>query len=190
MRGHSLLELLICLAVAGTLAAISVPMMGNALDHSRLRGAAFHMSARLYLTRMQAVRRYANVALRFTPAGSDVKYQTFADGDGDGVRSADITSGRDVPLDLPEAIGDNYPGVWFGFVPGCPLIDGSPASGNPVRIGSSGLLSYSPGGSSTSGTLYLRSRDEGYAIVLLGATGRTRLLHCRASMGEWTADGR
>ena len=182
--------LLMTVAIAATLAAISVPMLGNSLEHSRLRGAAFHMSARLYLVRSQAVRRHAYVALRFKTVGGAVQYQTFGDGDGDGVKSADITSGRDVPLDRPEAIGETHPGIEFGFVAGCPLIDGSPASGNPVRIGTSGLLSYSPGGESTTGTLYIRSRSEAYAIVMLGATGRTRLLHCSPTNGQWTVDGR
>jgi prepilin-type N-terminal cleavage/methylation domain-containing protein len=190
MRGYSLVELLVTLAVLGVLTAMSVPMFGNALEHSRLRGAAFHMSARLYLVRSQAVRRHGYVALRFKTINGVVQYQTFADGDRDGVKSADITSGRDVPLDRPEALGDTHSGITFGFVPGCPLIDGSTASGNPVRIGTSGLLSYSPGGESTTGTLYIRSRSEGYAIVLLGATGRTRLLYCSPTDGRWTIDGR
>ena len=55
MRGYSLVELLVTVAVVVTLAAISMPMLGNSLEHSRLRGAAFHMSARLYLVRSQAV---------------------------------------------------------------------------------------------------------------------------------------
>lgn len=190
MRGYSLVELLVTVAIVATLTAISVPMLGNSLEHSRLRGAAFHMSARLYLVRSQAVRRHGYVALRFKTVNGATQYQTFADGDGDGVKSADITSGRDVPLDRPEAISDTHPGIEFGFVAGCPLIDGSPASGNPVRIGTSGLLSYSPGGESTTGTLYIRSRSEAYAIVMLGATGRTRLLHCSPTNGQWTVDGR
>ena len=65
MRGYSLVELLVTVAIVATLTAISVPMLGNSLEHSRLRGAAFHMSARLYLVRSQAVRRHGYVALRF-----------------------------------------------------------------------------------------------------------------------------
>jgi type II secretory pathway pseudopilin PulG len=190
MRGASLVELLVTLAVLGTLTTISVPMFGNALEHSRLRGAAFHLSARLYLVRSQAVRRHGYVALRFKTTNGVVQFQTFADGDGDGVKSADIASGRDVALDGPEGLGDTHPGISFGFAPGCPLIDGTPAGGNPVRIGTSGLLSYAPGGESTTGTLYIRSRSEGYALVLLGATGRTRLLRCNSTDGQWWADGR
>jgi len=58
MRGYSLVELLATVAIVATLTAISVPMLGNSLEHSRLRGAAFHMSGRLYLVRSQAVRRH------------------------------------------------------------------------------------------------------------------------------------
>src|SRR5262245_48134119 len=123
MRGYSLVEVLVSLAVLGTLSAMSVPMLSNALEHTRLRGAAFHLSARLFLVRSQAVRRHGYVALRFKAIGGVVQYQTFADGDGDGVKSADITSGRDVALDRPESIGDTHAGIVFGFVPGCPLID-------------------------------------------------------------------
>ena len=92
MRGYSLVEMLVTVAIVATLTAISVPMLGNSLDHSRLRGAAFHMSARLYLVRSQAVRQHGYVALRFKTVNGAVQFQTFADGDGDGVKSADITS--------------------------------------------------------------------------------------------------
>lgn len=192
MRGYTLVELLIGLAVSSILCAISISAMGYAIDQGRLRGAAFHLSSRVALARMQAVRRYANVALRFKAVGTTMKYRTFADGDGDGVKSSDITSGRDVPLDMPEGIGDNFPGVSFGFTAGCPLVDGSlPSDGNPIRIGSSGLLSFSRAGTATSGTIYLRGRrDQAYAVVILGATGRTRLLHCDARQGKWSIDGR
>jgi prepilin-type N-terminal cleavage/methylation domain-containing protein len=190
MRGYSLIELVICLAVLGAISAMSVPVTSNALDRSRLRGAAFHLSARLALVRMRAVQRQAYVALRFKAAGATIRYQTFADGDGDGVKSADIASGRDVPLDQPEAIEDLFSGISFGFLAGCPLIDGSLPSGSPIKIGSSGLLSYAAGGSATSGTLYLRGRTAAFALVVLGATGRTRLLQCDPSTRQWTIDGR
>ena len=137
MRGYTLIELLIVIAVLTTVLAISIPTLSGAADAARLRGAAFHISARLALVRMQAVRRYANVALRFQMQNGQYRYQTFADGDGDGVKSADIASGRDLPIGEDEGIGDNYPGVSFGFLPGCPLIGvppGRPSSGRCPRL--------------------------------------------------------
>ncbi len=193
MRGQSLTELLIILALTITVGAIAVPSISRAVDETRLRGAAFHMASRLALLRVQAVRRYANVALRFTPDGNDYRYQTYGDGDGDGVRSADIATGRDPALDAADAIGNHFAGVTFGFLAGCPLVDGTavPPGANAVRIGSSGLLTFAPSGTATSGTLYLRGRtDIAYAIVILGVTGRTRLLRCSAGTGTWAVDGR
>ena len=193
MRGQSLLELLIVMALIVTAGAIAVPSISRAVDESRIRGAAFHIAGRLALLRVQAVRRYSKVALRFTPDGDDYHYQTFGDGDGDGVRSTDIATGRDPALDAPDAIGNHFGGISFGFVTGCPLVDGTAVPGGAagVRIGSSGLLVFAPSGSATPGTLYLKGHiDVAYAIVILGATGRTRLLRCSAQAGIWTIDGR
>ena len=191
MRGYTLVEMLVVMCVLTTVIAISIPAMTGAVDAARLRGAAFHVSARLALVRMQAVRRYANVALRFQNRNGEYRYQTFADGDGDGVKTADITSGRDVPLGGDEGLRDNYPGVAFGFLPGCPLVNGGTPDSNPIRIGNSTLLSFSPAGTATSGTLYLRGRGHrAYALVILGATGRTTLLTCDAASGTWSVDAR
>jgi hypothetical protein len=193
MRGQSLLELLLTMSVLITVSALAVPSVARAVEEGRLRGAAFHLSSRLLLLRAQAVRRYANVALRFTASGGTYLYQTFGDGDGDGVHASDIAVGRDPALDAPDDIGRHFHGVTFGFVVGCPLIDGSsvPVGASPIRIGSSGLLTFAPSGTATSGTLYLRgSSDAAYAIVILGATGRTRLLRCTPRQGTWSVDGR
>ena len=81
--------------------------------------------------------------------------------------------------------------VSFGFLSGCPLIGGGTPGGNPIRIGNTTLLSVSPAGTATSGTLYLRGRgDVAYALVVLGATGRTTLLRCDARAGTWSVDAR
>ena len=89
MRGYTLVELLIVLLVAVAVCAMSIPVVGYAIEEGRLRGAAFYLSSRLALLRMQAVRRFANVALRFKYDGVKYRYQTFGDGDGDGVKSGD-----------------------------------------------------------------------------------------------------
>jgi hypothetical protein len=141
---------------------------------------------------MQAVHRGAKVALRFDPS-TPYGFQAFLDGDGDGVRSVDIASGRDPAIDLAQTIPSQFTGVSFGFVPGCPLSDGTSVSpgADPIRIGSSRLLVFAPSGTATSGTLYLRGRLEiGYAVVILGATGRTRLLACSPTTGKWDVDVR
>ncbi len=192
-RGTSTIEQLVVLALIATVFGMSIPAMRRGLEHGRLRGAAFYLAGRVAQLRMQAVHRGANVALRFDPT-NPYAFQAFVDGDGDGVRSADIASGRDPAVDSQaEAIPQRFTGVSFGFVAGCPLTDGSavPSGADPVRIGATKLLVFAPSGTATSGTLYLRSSlDIGYAVVILGATGRTRLLACTASRGTWEFDVR
>jgi hypothetical protein len=192
MRGASVIEQLFVLALVTIVFGMALPTMKRGVEHGRLRGAAFYLSSRVAQLRMQAVHRGANVALRFTATDPN-KYQAFMDGDSDGVRSADIAVGRDPAIGPLEALQDNFPGVQFGFLPGCPLADGSavPVGADPIRLGSARLLVFSPAGTATSGTLYLRGRiDMAYAIVVLGATGRTRLLACTAARGTWDVDAR
>ena len=72
MGGYSLIDVLVTVAVAGCVMGISVPRLDGALDTWRTRGAAFFVAERIGLTRMQAVHRGANVALRFEAGGRHV----------------------------------------------------------------------------------------------------------------------
>jgi hypothetical protein len=57
-----------------------------------------------------------------------------------------------------------------------------------LRIGATPLLSLSPLGTATSGTLYIRGRDgTRMGVRILGATGRTRLLRYDPRSGAWVA---
>jgi hypothetical protein len=57
---------------------------------------------------------------------------------------------------------------------------------DPVRIGSTNLLSFSPLGSATPGTIYVRGREGlQLAVKITGATGRTRLLRYVPRTREW-----
>jgi hypothetical protein len=75
-------------------------------------------------------------------------------------------------------LSDNYAGVDFGLLPDLPPIDpgGPPPGMDPIKLGSSALLSYAPSGSSSPGSVYIRGRKVQYAIRILGDTGRTRIL--------------
>ena len=58
---------------------------------------------------------------------------------------------------------------------------------DPVRLGRSDTLTFSPFGTATSGTIFLRSEQgRQYAVRVLGATGRTRILEFRHAAGAWT----
>jgi hypothetical protein len=47
------------------------------------------------------------------------------------------------------------------------------------------LLRSTPDGTATSGSLYLHGRERQYAVRILGATGRTRVLRFDRGLGRW-----
>ena len=68
-----------------------------------------------------------------------------------------------------------------------PDIDGAriTADSDGIRVGSSRILTLGPDGTATSGTLYLHGRRGQYAVRVLGATGRTRVLRFDTGTGRW-----
>jgi hypothetical protein len=137
---------------------------------------------------MEAIRRSTAVALRFEPAGSDYIYAVFEDRNGNGVRTADILAGIDRRISDYERVGYKFAGVRFALLPGTPDADGvASASEDGVRIGASRILTLTPDGSCTGGTLYLAGRRGQYAVRALGATGRTRVLRFDPGAATWTS---
>lgn len=176
--GYTILELLFTIAIAGTLAAIAVPQGLRTLDDFRTRSAARYLAQRLGDARLSAIKRSTALGLRFEPSLPDYRITTVVDGNRNGVRTADIVAGVDRTLTEPEMLAANFTGVTFGIVEGVPDADGQPAGGTDgVRVGVARLLTMNPNGTSTSGTMYVRGRDRSqYAVRVLGATGRVRVL--------------
>ena len=184
--GFTLLELLLSIAVGVAITTISVPMTNHIVDEVRAAGAARYVAGRIMRIRLEAVRQSRAVALRFVQDGDDYTYAPYADGNGNGIRSADIQDGIDQPLGPPERIGDKFAGVRFVLGEGVPDLDGAKsADPDGVRIGKSGILTMGRDGTATSGTLYLRGRGGQYAVRVLGATGRTRVLLFESGAGTW-----
>ena len=191
VRGFSLLELVLVLGLLALTAAIAVPSILGGLDGARAVAAARHVAALARLTRVQAATRSTRVGLRFEQDGATYRYAVYVDGNGNGLRRRDIRRGIDEPITPVERIGDRFPGVVFGVAAGVTRIsDGGAMTGDadPVRLGSADTLTFSPLGTATSGTIFLRSRKgRQYAVRVLGATGRTRVLEFRHETGSWTA---
>ena len=187
-QGYSLLELLFVVSTMVIVAGVAVPQLSAALDQYRAAAAARYLSARIQRTRMEAVSRSTNVAMRFVDSGAGYSYRVYIDGNGDGVRTQDITMAIDGPLGALERLPDNFSGVDFGLLPELPPVEpGSPPPGSdPIKLGASNLLSYTATGTSSSGSLYIRSRrGSQYVIRVLGDTGRTRVLKFDARSQKW-----
>ena len=136
------------------------------------------LASRMAVARAQAVMRSAHVALRFEAQSSGIVFRMFLDGNHNGVRAADITSGVDTPLESAVRLGDLFQGVAIAVT--------GAAGTDPVRLGASNLLSFTPLGTSTSGSIFVRGRDGSqFAIRILGVTGRTRIERFLVRSNSW-----
>ena len=186
-RGFTLVELLFAAAIAATLAAMALPAARDGAEGVQVNTAARYLAARLSGARMQAVARSTSLGLRFDPAALDYSFTTYADGNGNGIRSADIALGVDAPITAGERLGDKFPGVSFGLINGYPDVDEQPGTGaDGVRIGRARIETMSPDGTATPGTLYLHGRRSQFAVRVLGPTGRVRVLEDLPGEGRWS----
>jgi type II secretory pathway pseudopilin PulG len=187
--GYTLLEVLMAMTVTVIVGGAAVPLAHSSVDRSRALGAASYVAGRMAAARFEAVRRSACVAIRFSQQPDGYRLQTYVDGNRNGVRTADISSGIDVPLTASERLDYHFSGVEFGIQPNVTGIDPGPFNASdPIQIGSTTLLSFSPTGTSTSGTLFIRGlRGNQFAVRILGATGRTRILEFNAGKNVWLA---
>jgi len=185
--GYSIVEVMFVLGLVATLSGVAVPQMLAALDDFRATGAARYMAARLQRARMEAVMRSAEVAVKFTKTPAGYAFAVYVDGNWNGIRSADIANGVDRLLSGPERLTDNFRETDFGTLDGLPPVDaGVPAPGNdPIRLGVSDMATFTAKGTSSAGSIYIRSRRTQYVIRIFGTTGKTRLLKFDARSHEW-----
>ena len=88
----------------------------------------------------------------------------------------------------PERLFDQFTGVDFGAIPGLPAVDvgGTPPGADPIRLGNSSLATFTPTGTSSSGSLYIRGRRNAqYVVRIYGQTGKTRVLKFDARTRQW-----
>jgi len=187
-RGAALIDLAFACGLAGLIAAIAVPAVHASRERDAVRVAARYVAHRLQAVRLEALRRNVCVAVRFDP--NDIgRFGVYTDGDGDGVLQADIDASIDRAL-APEArLAELFDTVAFRIPTDIPDPDSGvvlPANSDALRLGSSNFVSFSPLGSSTSGTLYLSAAAGGQmAVRIMGATGRLRVLRFEPSARQW-----
>ena len=182
-------ELAVTVGLVVTATATTIPEWQAGLDEFRVAGAARYLSSRLAETRMDAIQRSRQVALRFAGADAQYAFAVYEDGNGNGVLSADIQRGVDRVLRAPQRLADNFRNVEFGTRPALPPIEPGEAApgGNPIKLGAGNSVSFNPLGGATSGTIYLTGRGNAqYAVRIFGATGKIRVYRFNWRSLKWT----
>lgn len=186
--GFTLIELLLAVTLSIVFLGIAIPIGGDALDDMRARGAARYLAGRIANCRLAAINRSTAIGLRFVAAAPDYQFGAFIDGNSNGVRTTDIQAGIDVAWGISRQLGSDFRGVHFGLELGLRDVDGvSNTSTDGVRIGTARILTVSPDGTATSGTLYVQGGRAQYAVRVLGATGRTRVLKYERGSQSWVS---
>lgn len=188
-RGVAFTDVICSLALVAILAALAVPMVAGALERERALVGAQVLAEYTQRARFEALRRAAAVAMKINVSLNRTSFTLFVDGNGNGVLQRDIDRGTDPPIGGVEWLDQHARGVSLRINQPVPDIGGGPPlnpGDDPLRIGRTSLLAFSPLGSSTSGTLYVAaSEGPQMAIRLYGATGRTRLLSFNKSSQRW-----
>ena len=188
-RGAALIDMIVAVALCFILAAIAVPVVGGTLDRERIIVGTQYLAGQLQRARLESLRRAQAVAVRIEIIGDRTQFRLYADANGNGVLQKDIDKGTDPPLTPEEWLDDQARDISLRINQAVTDVNGSAtlAPGeDPLRIGSSALLTFSPLGTATSGTLYVAAhRGPQMAIRVLGATGRVRVLMFDAQARQW-----
>lgn len=185
----SLVESLLALTLFMVVAAMAVPSILGGLDEARGMAAARYLVSLARWARAQAALRSTAVGVRFEPVADGFQFTVHVDGDDDGVRTSDVRRGIDPAIRPAEQLRDRFPGIRIDLDSGTPGVSGEGPAGvdaDPVRLGVADTLTFSPRGSATSGTIFIRTRrGRQFAVRILGATGRCRVLALHPVTGEW-----
>ena len=101
------------MAVAILIAGWPTGARGAALDDLHTGAAARYVAGVVLNDRMDALKRARSVALHFEPSGPDYVFEPFVDGNGNGVRTAEIRSGVDPSIGAGQRLSERFPGVSF-----------------------------------------------------------------------------
>jgi hypothetical protein len=188
-RGYSLIETVVTASLCTVIGGMALPLIGHTLDRERTIIGAQFIAGQLQRARLESLRRARSAAVRLELVGERTRLQVFVDGDGDGVLQADVDSGIDPPLTPTEFLDDRSRDVSLRI--NQPVTDAGGAGellpgDDALRIGNTALLSFSPLGGATAGTLYVAARrGPQMAVRVFGGTGRVRILTFDAQARQW-----
>lgn len=191
-NGFTLPELVVVLALSGLLLAAAAPALASLRSGARCAAGARVLAASFQDLRFRSVAQRRFHALAFARDARGWYWHVARDGNGNGVRSAEIRRGTDPVVSGPHRLDDRVERVRPGFPQGGPFPAVPPSRGwldrldDPVRFGRSDLVSFSPLGRSSSGTVYLTDGAGAlWAVVLYGPSTRVRVWRYDREGARW-----
>ena len=178
--GYSLLEVHVALGIILIMLAVALPNILGFRQEAALVGAAHGFKAQFMRARSIATTKNTQTAIRFeTDADGTPMYSTYIDGNFNGVYSAEIAAGIDTRIAGPFRLDAGQSGVIVGVLPDVPAPDGGRLGPEPIRFGNSRMVSFSPIGTGTPGTFYLRTKSTMAGVRVTGGTARVRIMILR-----------
>ena len=180
--GYSLLELLVALGIILVISAVALPNINGYRQEAALVGAAQNFKAEFMKARSIATMKNTQTAIRFEKdALGQTLYSTYIDGNSNGVLAADIARGLDRRISGPFRLDAGQSGVEVGVLPDAPAPapDRGLLSSEPIRFGNGRMVSFSPLGTGTPGTFYLRTRTSMAGVRVTGGSARVRIMILR-----------
>jgi type II secretory pathway pseudopilin PulG len=189
--GYTLVEALVVLVLVGLMTGLAVPALAELRARGRAAAGARYMAGLFQQMRWRAVARSRAHGLLFEHDGRGWTWRIAQDGNGNGMRTAEVSSGIDPTLSGPHRLDRVVEQVDLGFPGAGPFPRVPPGRGiiddptDPVKFGRANLVSFTRLGRASSGTLYVTdNRRELFAVVLFGPTARVRVW--RHDRGRWT----
>jgi len=190
--GFTLPEALVALAIVGLAAGVGAPVYLEWAGRAPLAAAARELTAEYGAMRFRAVAQNRAQGLWFRRLQEGWGFQRVRDGNGNGLRVAELRSGVDEILDAVRFPQDRRGRATYGFVEGGPFPGVPPRaeplvpSDDPIRFGRSDIVSFKGNGHASSGTVYLTDgRERMWAVVLYGRSGRVRAFRYDRREGRW-----
>ena len=193
--GRSLVGLLVVLCVTAMIIVAGIPTLTEARRAAALREASGRLWGMLVRCRAHAIMRRRATALVFerTDAGM---WRCFVaeDGDGDGLRRADLQSGRDRVIGEVLHLEGHTAGL--GILVDQRVPDPSGRGwlggdlGDPVRAGRGDIITFTPRSTATPSSIYLTDyHDRMRVLRITPGTGRVYGLVWRAGWRRWRTVG-
>jgi hypothetical protein len=181
--------MLTVVAITGLLSAISIPVFSGMLTRVRLRSACGVIAAQLKDASRRAVTTNRSTGLQFIElADGTWSSRLYEDGDGDGIRTADIRAGVDVPLGPERPILHSLDSATIGIAPGVVDPDNGrplPPFSSPVAFGTPRICAFSPTAHATPGTIYVTIGGETGMVRSSGEGAIIRVFYFDRSRRSW-----